>query len=1787
MKKILLVLTVLLSFSLASSAQEYFNSEAEKYMRGAEHIRYTEFSEIPDYVKMKPGNEIPLSGFVLWTSKVLFEKDKSVELITFQTNKDELGYTHQRYQQYYKGIPVEGAVLNSHSINGRVISFNGRIAGFSSSDYAVSVNEQNALNFALQHINAKTYKWQIAEEEKRLKEIEGIDTYFPKGELVWYAPDGNYKSGMRKAWKFDIYAHEPMSRNDIYVDAENGKILFVHNHIHTANSTGTAVTGYSGTQTIITDSNNGSYRLRETTRGNGVQTYNLQKGTNYGAAVDFTDANNNWNNVNANLDQYATDAHWGLEMTYDYYLAQHSRNSIDGNGLLMLAYVHYDVNYFNAFWDGTRMTFGDGDNNNPLVSLDIVGHELTHGVTENTAGLVYQNESGALNESFSDIFGTTIEFYTTPGQADWLVGEDIGSAFRSMSNPNAYGDPDTYNGTNWYTGTADNGGVHTNSGVQNHWYYRLCQGGTGTNDIGNAFNVTAISMTDAAKITYRSLSVYLGSSSNYADARFYSIQAAIDLFGACTQQVISTTNAWYAVGVGGVFNATVTSDFTAALTAGCTTPFTVDFTNLSTNAGTFTWDFGDGNTSTASNPSHTYTSFGTFTVTLTANGGSCGNDTETKTAYVSVNANNPCVAILPATGTGATQTSCTGIMYDNGGPGANYTDQRDVSMTIAPPGATSVSVSFTSFNFETGYDYVYVYNGPTTASPLLGQYDGNTLPNNGNAITANSGSMTIRQTSDQNLNYSGFALNWSCVVPNSPPVVNFSATPTTSCSGTIVFTDNSSPTPASWLWDFGDGTTSTSQNPTHTYSADGVYSVTLTSTNNFGSNTLIRNSLVTIDKPSAPSVTPGFRCDAGTVTLAAAALSGGTLSWYAGSTGGTALTTGTTYTTPSLNTTTSYYVEESVPATSQYVGPVDNTFGGGGYFNGTQSQIFTAFQPFTLVSVLVYATGAANRTIELRNSGGTVLQSTTVNIPDGSSRVTLNFNVPAGTGLQLGVTANANLYRNNAGPTYPYTIAGVVSITGSTAGAGYYYSFYNWEVLTAPCISERAQVTATINTAPTVVSSSRCGTGSVTLTASGSPALNWYDAQSGGNLVNTGTTYATPSLSTTTTYYVGTDIVNPSLYVGPADNNFGTGTNFTGNQHLKFDCTSNFTLVSVKVYATGAGNRTIELRNNAGTVLQTLTTNVPDGESRVTLNFAVTPGSQYQLGINGTPNLFRNNAGTVYPFTLPGVVSITGSSAGTPGYYYFFYDWEVRQPGCSTARVPVTATINPSPAVTVSNDQSICSGSPVTLSATGLVGSIVWTPGGATTSSITVSPTSPTTYTATATNSCGTATDDVIITITPQAAVSVSNDQSLCAGNPVTLSATGIVGNIVWSPGGATTSSITVSPTSTQTYTATASNNCGSASDAVTVSVNPLPAVTASADENTCAGDVVTLSATGITGNIVWSPGGATTSSITVNPSATQTYTVTATNSCGTVSDAVDVNVTPLPSVTASADQSVCGGDPVTLSTSGVVGSLLWSPGGETTASITVSPTVNSTYTVTASNSCGSSTDNIEVTIGTSPSVDAGLDQNICQGESITLSASGTGTFLWSTGETTSSIVVTPTGTETYSLTANSSCGNASDNVTVTVNIPVAPVITDNGGTLSSTAGVTYQWYLNFTAIPGANNQEYTPTQEGTYTVEVTDANGCTVTSEDYVFITIGIADNSAFFKVYPNPNSGIFTVATTENILDIVIYNSLGEVVSKVAGNSAKANITIDISTIAAGIYFVEARTAERSFVERVTVGK
>lgn len=505
----------------------------------------------PDWIKFKANLK---ATSLLTDYKEAFGLQVNDDMILSRKETDELGMVHYRFQQVYKSVPIEGAQYIIHEKNGFAATGNGKIIRGIELNTTAAISEKTAIDNAISHVNAKAYLWQDAAAERLQKRItkDPKATFYPKAELVIAKNEADENSAYKLAYKVNIFASEPVSGQTIYIDALTGSVLSVLNLIHTTDVPGIAVTKYAGTQTIITDSVSPTlFRLRDHTRGGGVETYNLAKGTKYSNATDFTDTDNYWNNVNAAEDEAATDAHFGAEKTYDYFLQKHNRNSFDNQGGLLVSYVHFHNNYVNAFWNGSWMTYGDGDfTYKPLTPLDICGHELTHGVTSKSAALIYQNESGALNESFSDIFGTAVEFYADPANADWLIGEDMGPIFRSMSNPNAKNNPDTYKGLHWATGSADEGGVHTNSGVQNFWFYLLSVGGAGTNDKGSVYNVTAIGMEAAAKIAYRNLTVYLTKSSGYYDARQGAIWAAEDLYGICSAEALETANAWYAVGVG-------------------------------------------------------------------------------------------------------------------------------------------------------------------------------------------------------------------------------------------------------------------------------------------------------------------------------------------------------------------------------------------------------------------------------------------------------------------------------------------------------------------------------------------------------------------------------------------------------------------------------------------------------------------------------------------------------------------------------------------------------------------------------------------------------------------------------------------------------------------------------------------------------------------------------------------------------------------------------------------------------------------------------------------------------------------------------------------------------------------------------------------------------------------------------------------------------------------------------------------------------------------------------------
>jgi bacillolysin len=520
-----------------------------------------------------------------------YNLNKSYTFSSVYSNSDERNLKHEKFQQFYKNIKVEFGIVITHANNEGVYSVNGELYNANDLDVNPTLTNQQAFNLVIQNSNSEKYLWEDTKQATLIgyKKPEGELTIFPNLTT----------GGIHLAYKFDIYSLIPLSRKEIYIDAHNGEILFSNQIIKHADKlnenknkpftklnestlvSGTAATRYSGSRNIETTLIGTNYVLQDATRGNGIKTYNCEKSTYQD--VDFIDNDNNWTSAehnNTNKDNGALDAHWGAEKTYDFWSSIFGRNSFDNNGATIKSYVHYNLNYNNAFWNGAVMTYGDGSGSGDiLTSIDVCGHEIGHAICTYTAGLVYQNQSGAMNEGFSDIWGACIEQFGRTGgitaaipNAVWLIGEDLGSPFRSMSNPLQYGDPNTYLGTNWYSGTADSGGVHTNSGVLNHWFYILTVGKSGTNNAPtpDTYNVTGIGMQKAAEIAYIAERDYLTPNSTYADARNATIEAASSIYCANSPEVIAVTNAWYAVNVGEIYT-TIQNDIALQTITGVTT----------------------------------------------------------------------------------------------------------------------------------------------------------------------------------------------------------------------------------------------------------------------------------------------------------------------------------------------------------------------------------------------------------------------------------------------------------------------------------------------------------------------------------------------------------------------------------------------------------------------------------------------------------------------------------------------------------------------------------------------------------------------------------------------------------------------------------------------------------------------------------------------------------------------------------------------------------------------------------------------------------------------------------------------------------------------------------------------------------------------------------------------------------------------------------------------------------------------------------------------------------------
>ncbi|MCB0275863.1 MAG: M4 family metallopeptidase, partial [Calditrichaeota bacterium] len=549
-----LLIAVLPSLLLAQKTAGKGN---ESLLKG--RLRMQRESALPVRLELSAGNGVEASRFFPAFKKT-FSLAETADFRVIRESGDPDRGKLTRYEQLYSGIPVEGAFYVLHQSGDQVFKANGFLVKNPGENPRPEIDSTTALQLAIAHIGARRYMWENPENEAMLRRESGSGaSFYPAGHLIWSRIESTREGAdYRLAYRFDIYAEEPLGRFYVDVDARNGTILKKIARLVESDFPGTGESLYQGTVSLTVDEAGGQFRLRESAR-DGLQTYDMGNGTDFGAAVDIVDADGFFSDSRARA---AVDAHWGAEKTYDYFHNEFGRQSYDDRGSPILSYVHYSTRYNNASWDGTRMRYGDGDGTRygPLTSIDVVAHEITHGVTEHAANLVYQNEPGALSESFSDIFGTVIEFYAEGADSgNWLIGEDFdlaeGNGFRSMSDPKAQGDPDTYFGTNWVPLSSnpgffnDYGGVHANSGVQNYWFYLLCEGGTGVNDNGTSYAVAGIGISKAARIAYRNLTVYLGPHSGYPDARNGSIDAAADLFGGTSPEVQAVRDAWDAVGV--------------------------------------------------------------------------------------------------------------------------------------------------------------------------------------------------------------------------------------------------------------------------------------------------------------------------------------------------------------------------------------------------------------------------------------------------------------------------------------------------------------------------------------------------------------------------------------------------------------------------------------------------------------------------------------------------------------------------------------------------------------------------------------------------------------------------------------------------------------------------------------------------------------------------------------------------------------------------------------------------------------------------------------------------------------------------------------------------------------------------------------------------------------------------------------------------------------------------------------------------------------------------------------
>lgn len=687
--------------------------------------------------------------------------------------KDAQGIDHIAYQAFYNGMPIDNSIISVHAKNGIAHYLTGHLSTVNGLNTNVSLTPKEAVNKAKEELNV----------------TELVKDYPAKKVVLNLTQQG--KEIAHLAYRIKIASQVPLVLQEVYIDAQSGKMLKSINKIYNTDAEGTGKTLYYGEQDITVDQlENDGYRLKDNERNiitydaqnlafgysgitgevdfinesehfNGLTLeeleiselsettfdndstyyYQIQKGEdefiyssdsfsledlplsleNIGYEVwnfdeayqiqvlssetdalvasadfDFEAGTLSWDSEDitgsytvSEDGNPAVDVHWGMEQVHDFYKTTFDWDSFDNEGSLVKQYVNPPNDFAgediglpnNAFALESPfniMVYGMGDNTmmSPLVAIDVAGHEFTHLIVAHNGlgGLDYEGEPGALNESFADIFGTSIEFFAAP-EPNWEIGESVaiaGSNLRSMEDPKNGGlsqQPDTYEGQYWVNPENtiyDNGGVHFNSGVQNYWFYLLSEGGSGTNDSGDDYEVEGLGIEEAQQVAYTNLMNYMNPLASFHDSYIGAMQAAKDLYELPSHEYTQTAKAWYAVGL-------------------------------------------------ADNPEE----FCAGTEVL---------------------------------------TDADGMFEDGSGDDEDYVNNAHCGWLIQPEEAEYISLHFLKLDTEEDADIVVIYDGEDSSAPVLGEFSGNEIPED---ITTTGGSAYVEFYSDQADKSNGWKIKYA------------------------------------------------------------------------------------------------------------------------------------------------------------------------------------------------------------------------------------------------------------------------------------------------------------------------------------------------------------------------------------------------------------------------------------------------------------------------------------------------------------------------------------------------------------------------------------------------------------------------------------------------------------------------------------------------------------------------------------------------------------------------------------------------------------------------------------------------------------------------------------------------------------------------------------------------------------------------------------------------------------------------------------------------------------------